>query len=64
MLELRTILLQEVDEPLLPFLAGRVLWGAEMRVRHEQTVAVQHDRIGISGRFFHGGKDTILMVIG
>lgn len=48
--------LKQLHEFLFPFLAGGIRRGAEMRVRHEQTVAVQHDRVGNVGHFFHGAK--------
>ena len=56
MLECSLLVLKQLHELLFSLLTGGIWWGAEMRVRHEQTVAVQHDGGGSGGRFFHAAK--------
>ena len=60
MLELSFLILKQLHEFPLPLLAGNIRRGAEMRIRHEQTVAVQRHHLGVWGRIFHAAKIRFL----
>ena len=60
MTQFSTLTLKQLHQSQFTFLTGSIRRDAEMRVRHEQTVAVQRNDLGVWFLIFHAAKIRFL----